>query len=809
MLLAWVMGNALQLTQSQLGTSWHYVGPVCLAMGVCLWVFRWRLQAGQFSSKRLETFCLVCAMATAAALAYASVGFRALAYQRGVLRPDLQGLDLEVSGRVVGLPQRQADGWRFRLQVSQAHRLDTMGQVELPSLLQLGWYAQDTTEAISLPVLQTGQHWRLAVRLKQPHGLVNPGGFDFELWMWEQGIHATGYVRTARNLPLPSLQGEATGWSMAQWRQAARDGVHAHVGESRWAAVVSALLMGDQAGLDRADWELFRSTGVAHLMSISGLHITLWAWLARWLIGQLWRRSDLWGNSWCLTIPAVHAGHWGGLLLACLYALFSGWGVPAQRTVAMLATLCVLQLQAVRWPLHTQWLLAMVVVLIIDPWSLLQAGFWLSFVAVAMLFLGQPAKSSMTKDEVCPLTGLSRWHVLTRYFLSLCKEQWLISICLAPLSILLFQQISLVGLIANLFAIPWVTWVVTPLAFGGLLWPPLWQASAWTVQGLCALLEPMSHWPWAVWHSAAPPWWVAGLGLAGAAIWAWPWRWRHRLAGLALLLPCVFWPPSRPPMGRVELLGADVGQGNAVLVRTAHHSLLFDAGPRFGSESDSGERVWLPLLQRMGERLDMLILSHSDADHTGGAIAIHKSQSQAKVLSSVTTNHWLGHTLPITRCEAGQTWQWDQVTFDIIHPLAGDYDKLLMPNARSCVLRIRAQGQTVLLTADIEVLQEKALVERMADGLRADVLLVPHHGSKTSSTYLFLDAVQPRIAWVQAGYRNRYGHPAPEVMQRYADKGIHVWDSPHCGAMHWRSDSPTQVVCERDLQRRYWHHRVP
>jgi competence protein ComEC len=211
----------------------------------------------------------------------------------------------------------------------------------------------------------------------------------------------------------------------------------------------------------------------------------------------------------------------------------------------------------------------------------------------------------------------------------------------------------------------------------------------------------------------------------------------------------------------------------------------------------------------MGERLNVLVLSHQDADHTGGALAVHLAQPQAEVLSSIATEHWLGHRLPMKRCEAGQSWQWDGVAFTVLHPLPADYDKLLSPNARSCVLRIHAQGQTVLLAADIEALQEKALVDRMGESLQADVLLVPHHGSKTSSTHLFLDAVQPRIAWVQAGYRNRYGHPAPEVMQRYADKGIHMWDSPHCGAMHWRSDSPTQVVCEREVQRRYWHHRVP
>jgi competence protein ComEC len=366
-----------------------------------------------------------------------------------------------------------------------------------------------------------------------------------------------------------------------------------------------------------------------------------------------------------------------------------------------------------------------------------------------------------------------------------------------------------VGLFANLFAIPWVTWVVTPLAFGGLLWSPLWQASAWAAQVLCSVLEPLSSASWAVWHSAAPPLWVAAVSLVGAGIWAGRWLGVYRWAGLLLLLPSVFWPASRPPTETVELLAADVGQGNAVLVRTAQHSLLFDAGPRYGSESDAGDRVWLPLLQSMGERLDILLLSHQDTDHTGGALAIHANQPQAQILSSITAAHWLGNTLAMTRCAAGQSWQWDGVQFDIIHPLASDYDKRLSPNARSCVLRIHAQGQTVLLTADIEAFQEHALLERMGTALKADVLLVPHHGSKTSSTDAFLSAVQPRFAWVQSGYRNRYGHPAPVVMQRYADKGIPVWDSPHCGAMHWRSDAPTQVVCEREVQRRYWQHRLP
>ncbi len=733
-------------------------------------------------------------MAAVSALAYASVGWRALAYQQNALPFEMQGIDLEVIGTVVSLPQRHADGWRFRFEASQAVLHGSTVKVDIPALLQLGWYTYDKSGQQALPAIRAGQVWRLPLRLKQPHGLVNPGGFDMELWFWQQGIHALASVRTSAQSSEPVLLGQSSDWAMVHWRQSARDGIQQSVSEVRWAAIVSALLVGDQSGLDRADWDVFRATGVAHLMSISGLHITLWAWVARWLIQRLWRYSDLWGRSWCLWVPAPHAAQWGGLLLATLYAVFSGWGVPSQRTVAMLATFCVLHYQALRWPLHTQWLLAMVVVLLIDPWALMQAGFWLSFVAVGMLFMTQATPNKPR---------------LSGYAWSLVQEQWRLSVCLAPLGMVLFQQVSLVGLFANLLAIPWVTWVVTPLAFAGLLWPPLWQASAWAAQVFHALLEPLADLPWAVWSHSAPPWWVAAVGLVGAVMWAWRWRGLPRWMGLLLLLPSLCWPPTRPPLGSVELLAADVGQGNAVLVRTAHHSLLFDAGPRYGSESDAGERVWLPLLQRMGERLHVLMLSHQDADHTGGALTVHLSQPQAEVLSSITTDHWLGKSLPMKRCEAGQSWQWDGVAFEVLHPLSKDYDKLLPPNARSCVLRIHAQGQTMLLAADIEALQERALVERMGDALRADILLVPHHGSKTSSTHAFLNAVQPRIAWVQAGYRNRYGHPAPEVMQRYADKGIPVWDSPRCGAMHWRSEKPEQVLCERDLQRRYWHHRLP
>lgn len=317
MLLAWVAGTAVQLTQVELGSGWDYLWPVLLSLGMCVAIFGLRFHTA--------TLGWLCVMLTVAALAFASVGWRSLSYQAHSLPADLQGVDLEVTGTVVGLPQRQADGWRFQFKVLQAQRSDHQNVVELPGLLQLGWYANEKAEYQEVPTLRTGQQWRLPLRLKQPHGLVNPGGFDVELWLWEQGIHATGYVRTAVNSPPPELLARVSSFSVAQWRQAARDGIQAQVSEARWAAVIAALLIGDQAGMDRADWALFRATGVAHLMSISGLHITLWAWVARCLIAKLWRYSDVWGNSWCLTIPAVLVAQWGACCwLGCMRCSVDG-----------------------------------------------------------------------------------------------------------------------------------------------------------------------------------------------------------------------------------------------------------------------------------------------------------------------------------------------------------------------------------------------------------------------------------------------------------------------------------------------------
>ena len=277
---------------------------------------------------------------------------------------------------------------------------------------------------------------------------------------------------------------------------------------------------------------------------------------------------------------------------------------------------------------------------------------------------------------------------------------------------------------------------------------------------------------------------------------------------MPLLLPALLWQPPRPAAGQFELLAVDVGQGNAVLVRTARHGLLYDTGPRYGADSDAGQRVLVPLLRALGERLDRIIVSHPDGDHSGGAAAVLALQPQAELMASLPTDPVLQALHPVLPCTAGQAWQWDGVRFDVLHPPPGPWTAA-RPNARSCVLRVTgAGGAAALLTGDIERAQEAQLLAS-GEPLRADVLLVPHHGSRSSSSPALLQAVAPRVAGVQAGYRNRFGHPAPEVVQRLRDAGAAVIDTASCGAAHWRSDAPDAVACERARTARYWQHRVP
>jgi competence protein ComEC len=697
----------------------------------------------------------------------------------------LEGVDLAVEGRIVGLPQATLTGARFVFAVDDAPS-------GVPGRLSLSWFrGLDADALLAGPPqdLAPGQRWALTVRLKAPHGSLNPHGFDLELWMFERGLRAGGYVRASLASP-PRLLAEADGAMLDRLRLHLRRAIQAQVPDPRLAGVLAALVVGDQGAIVRTDWDLFRDTGIAHLMAISGLHVTMFAWLAAALLGRAWRLS----TRLPLAVPAPVAARWGGLALAAAYAALAGWGVPAQRTLCMLAVVAGVQQAGLRWPGPFVLLAAALVVSLLDPWALLQPGFWLSFGAVGLLMLG-------TRIAARAEGWRARLAVAVKGGL---RTQAVATVGLAPLTLLFFQQVSLVGFVANLVAIPLVTLAITPLALAGALWSPLWSSAAGLLQGLVAVLEPLGALP--VWEAAAAPAWAAVAGLLGGAVLVLRLPWRLRWLGLPLMLPLLVPLPPRPAEGRFELVAVDVGQGTAVLLRTHGHLLVYDAGPRWTPESDAGDRILRPLLRARGERrIDALVLSHRDTDHVGGAASL-LSMPVGRMLSSLEPAHPLRQApVPHDDCRAGQAWAWDGVRFEVLHPPAPDMSA--KPNTQSCLLRVTdAAGRRVLLTGDLEAAQEAVLsLGAEAHHLRADVMMVPHHGSRTSSSAVFLDRVAPRIAFVQAAYRSRFGHPAPEVLARYAERAITVVRSDRCGAWTWDGAGPG--VCTREADRRYWHHR--
>ncbi|MGY0194550.1 DNA internalization-related competence protein ComEC/Rec2 [Leptothrix sp. BB-4] len=775
------------------------------------------------------------------------------------LDPALDGAVVHLTGVVRGLPVQRPDGARTEVEIESATQDGRTLQpgVELPQRLWLSWRAPTDGSAWGGGTLASGQRWRWPVRLLLPRSRVNPHLPDGELWLFERGLRASASVRSAGADP-PQRLADAAGFdplgAVDRWRERVRREIRVEVGDRRQAGLLAGLVIGDQTAVVARDWVGVRATGTAHLLAASGLHLTIWALIVRALADRLWRRSRR-AMRW---LPAPQAARWLGLLAAVAYALACGWGVPAQRTVLMLATWTLLRERARRWPGLRVLTLCAAVVLAVDPWAALQAGFWLSFVAVALLMASgergtvgeQPADDTTEGDA--PARDSHRQRLLG-WLRADARSQCISTVGLAPWTLLFFNQLAPVGLLANALAIPFVTWLLTPLAMAGLVWPGFWSwAGPLAVAGLDGL-NALAASSLGAWNPGAAPLPLQLLAALGAALAVSPLPGALRGVG-ALMLLGLLWPPlQRPPEGRFELIGLDVGQGQAVLVRTARHVLLYDSGPASGWQADPmrlkgagaplvltpppsaleapapldaepGERLLLPLLDALGHaRLDLLLLSHRDTDHTGGAMALLRAGRVRQLLTSLETGHPLRRLAPHQPCHAGLRWRWDGVDFELLHPMPADLEMReagrLPSNAVSCVLRIAAadagaDGQGVaLLTGDIERRQELALIER-ADAagdrahLRAELMLAPHHGSRTSSTDGWLDAVRPRLALVQAGHLNRYGHPADEVMARYRVHGIGVIRTDRCGAWHWHSAPearPAPEGCERWRRYRYWH----
>lgn len=700
------------------------------------------------------------------------------------LDPALEGRDLELTGVVAGLPAASERGLRFAFDVESA-------AVRLPGRIQLAWYRNPWLQGASTVVPETlrpGERWLLTVRLRQPHGHANPHGFDYEAWLTERGIGATGYVRqdkAARRL------GERNSLAdrIERSRAAVRERFRSVLGETPAAGILTALAVGDQRAIAGEEWRLFSRTGVTHLMSISGLHVTLISGLCAWLAAALWRRSP----RLALALPSRKAGAAAAILAALAYTLLAGFAVPAQRTFYMVTVVALaLWCGRIASPVRTL-ALALAVVAALDPWAVLQPGFWLSFGAVALIF---HVSAGWTQGGPRALQWL--------------RVQWAITVGLAPAALFLFSQVSVAGPLANALAIPLVSAVITPLALAAALVPAeaLLHAAQWLTEWLLAWLEWCAQLPAAVWQQHAPPLWATLLALAGAAWLLLPRGFPWRASGLALMLPAALLPAPAPAPGEAWVTVLDVGQGLAVLVRTAGHALLYDAGPAYGLEGDSGERLVVPALRALGvARLDALLLTHDDSDHTGGAQSVLDSVEVGALRSSLPERHpLLSMAGSPARCRRGQSWEWDGVRFEVLHPQQGIPAR--RRNDESCVLRVAAGGAAMLLAGDIERGAEAELLR--AGAPRAAALLVPHHGSRSSSSEAFLDAVRPRLAVAAAGYRSRFGHPHAEVLERYAARGIGLLRTDRDGAVTVRlARGGARAETERARRARYWHVPAP
>jgi competence protein ComEC len=696
-----------------------------------------------------------------------------------------QGQNITLTGIIAEMPRIHERGLRFAFDVESIQT----EAAYVPRHIQLATYDGDADSPLDI---HAGERWRFTVRLKQPHATSNPHGFDFEAWALERNLRATGYVYANGDNQKLAETSRSPAYLIERLRESVRTHFQQTLGDAPHAGILTALAIGDQASITQSEWQLFTHTGVNHLMSISGLHITMLASLFFALTYWLWRRSV----RLTLHFPARKAAALVGLLAALCYTLISGFEIPAQRTLFMLTTFAVMMLFSRNVAPSQMLAAALVVVLLADPWAVMSPGFWLSFGAVALIFY-------VTANRY------GRTHWLMEYG----KVQWAMTIGLIPPLLALFQQMSLVSPIANAFAIPLVSFVVVPLTLLGTLPPFEWMLYlAHQVMALCiGLLQGLDDLPLSVWTQHAPPAWAIASGVLGALWLLTPRGFPLRSFGIILILSMFLITPITPAANSARIIVFDVGQGLAVAVQTHSHAMLYDTGPNFAGESDSGNRILVPSLRGLGiVKLDGLMLSHDDIDHIGGTHSVMQSLPIEWVSSSLKSDHPLLSTVKQhTSCTDGQSWAWDGVKFDVLHPSDLDDSDKKHDNDQSCVLRISVGIRSVLLVGDIEKASESRLLALHIHDLPSTLLVAPHHGSKSSSSDAFVNAVSPQQVVFTAGYRNRFNHPHPTVWQRYGD----------AGAVRLRSDVDGAIIIDlnadelklesyRKTQRRYWTHEV-
>ena len=648
------------------------------------------------------------------------------------LAPGLDGETFWVEGKVIGLPTDTGASVRFEL--GQVHSR----RAALPERIRLSWFGG--------PQVRTGERWRLAVKLRQPYGQVNPGGFDHEAWLLSQRIGATGSVKDGQRLQ------ETAG----SWRGRVRERLLA----ADASPALRALVLGDDSAISPQEWRVLQDTGTVHLMVISGQHIGMLAGLLYGLVAGLarlgaWPRRLPW-------LPCACGLSWAGALA---YGALAGFDVPVQRACCMLSVVLLWRLRFRHLGVSLPLLGALVAVLLIEPLASLQPGFWLSFGAVAVLV-------------VCFAGRLGGWP----WWQAWPRAQWAVTLGLLPAMLALGLPISLSGALANLFAVPWISLAVLPLALAGTallfvfpaLGVPVMGLSGWLLAYLFDGLSTLAALAPA-WLPVTPTLWGWALVAVGTAMVLMPAGVPFKWLGLPLVLVAI-WPSIKNiPPGEAQVWQLDVGQGLAVLVRTRHHALLYDTGPSLGT-TDAGERVVAPSLRRLGvSRLDALVISHGHADHAGGAASVRRHFPVGQVLAGEP------ETLPqawrTKACQAPGDWEWDGVRFSTWR-----WQAARESNPASCVILVEAKGERFLLSGDIDEAAERALLRERPEW-RADWLQAPHHGSRTSSSVSLLQGLGVQQVLIPRGAGNAFGHPHPAVLARYRCLGLQVYDTALHGAL--------------------------
>jgi len=712
----------------------------------------------------------------------------------------LEGLDVWLEGEVVGLPKQSSRSQRFEVRVLTLEQANGTTIEHSLQRVRINWYQdrfkeKSNREPSQIPELKPGQRWRLLVRLKRPHGFANAGGFDYEGWLFQQGIGATGYVR--QHADNRRLAAAATGQLLSQWRYALYTRLSALLKDDPQRGLLIALLMGERADISASQWQLLSATGTNHLFVISGLHIGFIALCAYLLFFNL-SRLLLLGPP---RIAAQQIGVCGALLTACGYAAIAGFSLPTQRALIMLIVMLLGRLLRRKVDVWHSYVVALLLVLLLDPLAPQSMGFWLSFGAVGSLLY---AFSQRTDSS-----GIW-WRWL--------RPQWVVFVAFFPVVLFFFQLVSLISPLANTVAIPFVGFVIVPICLLTVLLDGLFQLLDLRViellmtqlamlasdglQLIVKLLAFLAQVPGAQWRHPLSLWALLPA-LAGIALLMAPKGLPARWLGLLCFLPLVAGSNDRLSSGQFEMTVLDVGQGLAVAIRTRQHHLIYDVGARFSPTFDVSSSVILPYLQYQGvASLDRVIISHGDNDHAGSLPMLLAEMPVAEVISGASKP--LLKDIAIKPCLSGQEWQWDEVHFELMQ---ADEVSWKNENNRSCVLKVSGRNLSVLIPGDIERTAESYLIEQFGGQLKADILLAPHHGSLTSSGERFLAQVNPSVVVVSSGYRNRFGHPHAKVLVRYRQRNIKVLNTAKDGAIVvTNSDSQTMPVIEshRQIFKRYW-----